>query len=399
MSGKRKQDWDNYKDKISKKRSGKKKDEASPSGLCGSITVQSLSPNVEGKCQKYSRIGALTLVPLEEEATLPNIKAACKAHFGTNMECDVLAGERGPSYTDASQIQNWKLLHIRFIEKSSQPLQQQSEPTKDSSRAKENSPIIAKSSIAASVSLSQMLKLGKVIVPEVDIVTLRLEEFSLMEMRWLEPFEATFLLQRKCFASGGFRNAYLTKAISGIAKEKYVLKRYRKEKVKEIEELFGTTEVHTRKAVQMNALARNFAQNLDLERPILEYGQTFTYTKVYYSSFNGEFVTLENFLEGTFQKYINNTGEICGNDISNISLKAEAFVHFTYVNSNQQLIVSDILGVNYSLCDPEIASAKLMDDNDSSILFCSGNLSETAIDNFFRGHSCNKFCRLLNFSK
>ena len=300
MSGKRKRDWDDYKDKISKKRSGKKKDEASPSGLCGSITVQSLSPNVEGKCQKYSRIGALTLVPLEEEATLPNIKAACKAHFGTNMECNVLAGEQGPSYTDASQIQNWKLLHIRFIEKSSQPLQQQSEPTKDSSSAKENSPIIAKSSIAASVSLSQTLKLGKVIVLEVDIVTLWLQEFSLTEMRWLEPFEATFSLQRKCFASGGFRDAYLTKAISGIAKGKYILKRYRKEKVKEIEELFGTTEAHTRKAVQMNALACNFAQNLDLERPILEYGQTFTYTKVYYSSFNGEFVTLENFLEGTF---------------------------------------------------------------------------------------------------
>lgn len=68
MMSKRKREWEDYKEKISKKRTGKKKDEAGPSGLCGSITVQRLSPNVEGKCQKYSRIGALTLVPLEEEA-------------------------------------------------------------------------------------------------------------------------------------------------------------------------------------------------------------------------------------------------------------------------------------------------------------------------------------------
>lgn len=132
-----------------------------------------------------------------------------------------------------------------------------------------------------------MLKLGKVIVPEVDIVTLPLEEFFLKEMRWLEPFQATFSLERKSFASGGFCDAYLAKAISGIAKGKYVLKKYKENKVKEIKELFGTTEAHTRKAVQMNALARNFAQNLDLQRSVLEYGPTFKYSKVYYSSFNG----------------------------------------------------------------------------------------------------------------
>jgi len=72
---KRKREWEDYKENISKKRSGKKKDEAGPIGLCGSITVQRLSANVEGKCQKYSRIGALTLVPLEEEVTLPNMQS------------------------------------------------------------------------------------------------------------------------------------------------------------------------------------------------------------------------------------------------------------------------------------------------------------------------------------
>ena len=40
-----------------------------------------------------------------------------KKHFQlTDMECDLLAGERGPSFTEISQINNWKVLHIRFIE-------------------------------------------------------------------------------------------------------------------------------------------------------------------------------------------------------------------------------------------------------------------------------------------
>ena len=81
-----------------------------------------------------------------------------------------------------------------------------------------------------------MLKLGKVIVPEVDIGTLLLEEFSLTEMRWLQPFKTTFSLERKSFDSGGFRDAYQAKAISGIPKGKYVLKRYKEDKVAEIKE-------------------------------------------------------------------------------------------------------------------------------------------------------------------
>ena len=39
-------------------------------------------------------------------------------------------------------------------------------------------------------------------------------------------------------------------------------------------------------------------------------------------------MTLEDFIEGDFEKYIN-TGEFCRDDTSEISLKAEAFVHFT----------------------------------------------------------------------
>lgn len=49
---------------------------------------------MEGRYQKYSRIGALASVPLDGEATIQNIKDACKRHFnmGDGFSCDVLAG-------------------------------------------------------------------------------------------------------------------------------------------------------------------------------------------------------------------------------------------------------------------------------------------------------------------
>ncbi|XP_020908703.1 myosin heavy chain kinase B [Exaiptasia diaphana] len=146
----------------------------------------------------------------------------------------------------------------------------------------------------------------------------------------------------------------------------------------------------------MNALARNFAQNMQLESP-MEFGKSFAYTKVYFSTINGECVTIENYIEGeTFEKYINNDSLVCGDDVGDISLKSETFAHYTYERSNKQLIVLDLQGIGYNLCDPEIASAHLrVGDETSPILFCYGNLHETAINNFVTNHCCNKFCRFL----
>ena len=103
----------------------------------------------------------------------------------------------------------------------------------------------------------------------------------------------------------------------------------------EIKEIFGTTEAHARKVVQMNALARNLRRiiwiykgqslNMDRRLDIRKLLRKFQY------------ITVEEFTEGAFAKYIDNTGEICGDVFIEIGLQAEAFVHFTYVNSNQLL--------------------------------------------------------------
>lgn len=166
-----------------------------------------------------------------------------------------------------------------------------------------------------------------------------------------------------------------------------MVKKFKEEQTKEVERLFHSIEDHTRKMVQMNSLARNFVMKLALDAPA-EFGQTFSYTKVYLGKLSGECVTLESYLNGTFEKYINNTGDISGVG-SELSMKAE---------SAKQLMIVDIQGVNYALCDPEIASTTLM-ARDETILFCSGNLSTAAIEVFLSKHTCNKFCQLLKLDQ
>jgi hypothetical protein len=241
-----------------------------------------------------------------------------------------------------------------------------------------------------------MLKLGKIILPTEEIVTLQLEEFKISEKAWGQPFQATLSLAKEKFSSGGVRDANIATPLSGLSPGKYVLKKVQEQKVNEIEKVFKSIEEHTIKVVQMNALVTNFALTLSSEAPV-EYGRVLSYTKVYFGRLYGEFVTLENYLEGEFKKYVNNTGDVFG--MGEITLKAESFCHYTYERSGQQLIVLDIQGVDHNLFDPEVASSTLIDSSDKTILFCCGNLSTDAIDKFNDEHVCNKFCHMLKLKE
>ena len=390
---KRNPKWEAFKEQASIKRQGKKEDVSSEKR--DYITVQRLSSTVEGKWQKYARIGPLTMVHLGCEATLENIKKVCKKHFNiTDMDCDILAGKRGPSFTDISQISNWKVLHIRFVARSSESCTSVSDVARSSPVKCETASLRAPepSKVPASVPLSALLNIGKLITPKVSRATVFVEEFNLQDKIWLPPFEVKVSLDGQPFASGSFRDAYKASVISGLpSSEEYVVKRFKKDQIYEIERLFGTIEAHTRKMVQMNSLARNLALQMSLDAPG-EFGDTFSYTKVYFGKIDGEVVTLEKYLDGNFVKHINNTGEIYTE--GEFGQKCEAFVHYTYVVTKEQLMVVDIQGVGFQLCDPEIASQTLKDETDS-ILFCTGNLSIFAIKAFKRNHVCNIYCDML----
>ena len=107
---------------------------------------------------------------------------------------------------------------------------------------------------------------------------------------------------------------------------------------------------------------------------------------------------------GDFQKYINNNGSICLNDLD-ITEKAKTFVHYTYEKSNNRLMITDLQGVGYQLCDSESATHTIVEvKSDKSkmlveYLFCAGNLSTTAFENFDREHICNKYCAKLELTQ
>lgn len=398
---KNKVDFAKIKENIAQKRL--RKDDNSNGTIMEYITVQRLSSHVEGKYQKYSRIGALTSVPLNCEPTIENIKQACKRHFNVpeGISCDILAGERGPSWKETSQITNLKLVHVRFIEinddvENSEKVEVEVCTVKSQEVSKKVKPAMT-TKVAASVPLSAMLLLGKLIEPTVDVVTIHLEEFKIAEKSWSQPFEATFSMERKPFASGGFRNAHLASPLSGMKPGKYVIKKFKADQVNDIERLFKSIEEHTRKSVQMNALARNFTIMLAKDKP-QEYGPHLCYTKVYFGKLREECITVESFLDGEFQKHINNTGEISSETKTDLTLKAESFTHYTYEKSNKELMVLDIQGIGHQLIDPEIATSSLMDPDHTHIYFCCGNLSVTAIDKFLEVHTCNRFCAMLGLS-
>ena len=47
--------------------------------------------------------------------------------------------------------------------------------------------------------------------------------------------------------------------------------------------------------------------------------------------------------------------------LQKICLQKQCLVHYTYASSNQQLMLLDVQGSGYCLCDPEIATNVLMD--------------------------------------
>ena len=57
----------------------------------------------------------------------------------------------------------------------------------------------------------------------------------------------------------------------------------------------------------------------------------------------------------------------------------------------------DIQGSKFDLYDPEIATADIMDDEESEIYFCCGNCTFVGIEEFLQGHKCNEYCNMMGF--
>ena len=149
----------------------------------------------------------------------------------------------------------------------------------------------------------------------------------------------------------------------------------------------------------MNSLARNSVARLSGRcTTVIKDFSKIVYSKVFFGKIDeSEFVTVEKFIPGTFQKYINNDGTIVnGVETSADGLKkVDAFVHYTYKKSEGNLMVLDIHGIGNVLYDPEIATEDTVDIDDE-FLFCLSNLAANVIQACLGVHECDAYCEAVN---
>ena len=110
----------------------------------------------------------------------------------------------------------------------------------------------------------------------------------------------------------------------------------------------------------MHLLARNLASQLTSSLApdaAIKFGETFRFRNVYYGKTKErECVTIEEFIDGKFMKYLNNTGLLCGDKADPLCQKAECLAHFSHEKSKGKILLVDIQGGGFELYDPEIAS-------------------------------------------
>ena len=147
-----------------------------------------------------------------------------------------------------------------------------------------------------------------------------------------------------------------------------------------------------------NELAKGFNQAMKTDREIhiVDYGiqiVTETPDNTKRPKLN-EYVLVEDYLEGEFEKYISNTGWV--NPICCMEyVLMPAFTHWSWVHTRGDLMITDLQGVRYDhkyvLTDPCVLSFDrkfgAMDNSVIGMAF------------FFTSHVCNSVCQALEIDK
>ena len=421
---KNKTTWEDFEQRVGLKRTGGEKTGKQSGNTPSDILVQRMSSTASGRLKKYEPLDTRDFVPFGDydELSIENIKDACEQFYKAPQgSCDILASDRGPSCSKIEQIKAKKVYFIRFLQPIDASQAGTSSGVKVGHQTKSTPAISPRKSTQShegnvrttptvypkSLSTSDLMKAGKLVKPPKTAV-LRLEYFDVQKCCWTTDASITLEIEEKKFASGGFRDAFLAKCsdASSNLKGEWVVKKYQDVSIKTIEDtLKMSVQAHTRKQVQMHSVARNITQRFSSKTPA-EFGQAFSYGKVYYSTLENVPITVEAYIPGEFVKYINNDGECldsAGEDLDELFLKAQCLSHFSYEYSNKELMILDIQGSGYSLYDPEISTTRLDGGSKSSNVydetyFCAGNLSHLGINEFKEQHRCNGFCEMMDLN-
>ena len=224
-------------------------------------------------------------------------------------------------------------------------------------------------------------------------------------MSWSKtPSTVDFSMDKKPFGTGGSRQAFKATSNDKEFQGTYEIKTYLPKSISKIQATGQSIEQHTKKVVQMHYLARNFAARLSQELQASDnrilFGETLKYNKIFLGKIESdEYVKVEELVEGSFVKHINNNGHICGDTNNPVCNKAECLAHYSFERSNKEVMVADVQGCDHFLFDPEVASKELKSSEE--FFFCTQpvNLSISAINNFIESHKCNWYCELLQLSE
>ena len=98
----------------------------------------------------------------------------------------------------------------------------------------------------------------------------------------------------------------------------------------------------------MHYLSRNMAahweKELEAKDAIVLFGQTMKYNKIFFGMIEDECVLVEEYIEGTFHKYVNNNRDVCGDHTDVYCQKAECLVHYSHHTSQKEIMLLDIQG-------------------------------------------------------
>ena len=412
-----KRTWEQYEKQCAAKRRGEKKPKVSAPQ---SIMIQRMTAEAN-RLKKYEPLDTRDFVDFSayNELSIENIKEACEKYYEMPTgSCDILLGDRGPSCYLNEQISCKKVYFVRFVDVADKIKKTKTGNARMSLDLANNN--VASASFTRnyniktschkpvpsyafpkSVCVADLLHAAKLVKPpDVTQMTLILESYDVSSKQWNIEKNLSVLKENTRFAEGGFRNAFLATSLDGVTSTKWVVKEAKEEMMRNVTlSLNVTADAHTRKQVQMNAVARSVSMAFAQKAPY-NFGKRFHYQKVYFSMIGEIPVTVVEFIPGTFAKYINNNGNIIENESEEHIIlinKAECFVHFSYDFTNEQIMILDLQGVAYNLCDPEIATTDLLQDGE--LKFCAGNLSTTAIGNFFASHKCNKYCKMMQLEE
>ena len=268
-----------------------------------------------------------------------------------------------------------------------------------------DSPVVPKLKIPetkypASVSIDTLLNAGKLVQPKfTKKAVLNFEHFNIESGTWKNVMNVECKVESVKFSSGAFRDAFHATTADG---DKWVIKTYNQKAKNTIRETIkSTVENHCRKQVQMHSVARLLAKKFERNAPST-FGKCFRYNRCYYTMYDGEHATIEEFVPGSFTKYINNNGKSvdipqdASEDVKQLFLKAQTLVHYSHMVTEHKIMLLDIQGSEFQLYDPEIATEEIMDKEHHEIYFCCGNCSTVAIEAFLKDHICNEYCEMMN---